>query len=169
MKQKIIVTALPNGSSTRGLANTWSVSAAIGLQVEDANTTLQNVPDMLNWAMLVKDAKFLVQLNGTVVEAKVVSKPVDTQLWKNLFSPTVKVKSFIQEDLSKIPIASYPIKHVLSFIKFVVEATGKNFANDLPSATDYTENPLMNQLSDYQIADFPKPNDGCVSAAPGPK
>ena len=106
MKQKIIVTALPNGSSTRGLANTWNVSAAIGLQVEDANTTLQNVPDMLNWATLVKDAKFLVQLNGTVVEAKVVSKPVDTQLWKNLFSPTVKVKSFVQEDLSKIPIAS---------------------------------------------------------------
>lgn len=156
MKQKIIITALPNGIASKRDGNTWQVSAAIGLQVEDANTTLQNVPDMLNWANLVKDAKFQVQLNGTMVEAKVVSKPVDTTLWKNLFSPTVKVKSFVQEDLSKIPIASYPIKHVLGFIKFVVEATGKNFSNDLPTAINYTDNPLMNQLSDYQIADFPK-------------
>lgn len=159
MKQKIIVTALPNGLSTRGIVNTWRVSAAIGLQVEDANTVLQNVPDMLRWADLVKDAKFIVQLNGVAIEAKVISKPVDTALWKNLFSPTVKVKSFVQEDLSQTPIASYPVKHVLGFIKFVVEATGKNFSTDLPSATDYTENPLMHLISDYRNPQFPTRSD----------
>jgi hypothetical protein len=156
MKQKIIITALPNGIASRGGASVWKVSAAIGLQVEDADTTLQNVKDMLNWADLVKNAKFIVQLNGNPVEAKVVSKPVDTALWKNLFSPTVKVKSFVQEDLSQLPIASYPVKHVLSFIKFVVEATGKNYSSDLPTTTYYTDNPILNAISDYNINDFPK-------------
>jgi len=127
MKQKIIITALPNGVITKGTANMCKVSAAIGLQVEDANITLANVKDMLNWADLVKTAKFIVQLNGKPVEAKVVSKPVDSALWKNLFSPTVKVKSFEQEDLSKIPIASYTVKHILCFIKFVLELSYKLF------------------------------------------
>ena len=156
MNQKIIITALPNGIATSSGTNVWKVSAAIGLQVEDANTTLQNVKDMLNWADLIKSAKFIVQLNGSPVEAKVVSKPIDTALWKNLFSPTVKVKSFVQEDLSQMPIASYPVKHVLSFIKFVVEATGKNHSTDLPTTAYYTDNPVFNAISDYSIADFPK-------------
>ncbi len=156
MKQKIIVTALPNGLATRGTATTWKISAAIGLQVEDADTTLNNVKDMLGWATLVKNAKFIVQLNGSTVEAKVVSKPVDTELWKNLFLPTVKVKSFVQEDLSKIPIASYPVKHVLTYIKGVVEQTGKNFSKDLPDSNYYTENPILTAISDYSVAEFPK-------------
>ncbi len=154
MKQKIIVTALPNGINTRG--GNWKISAAIGLQVEDVDDILQNVPDMLNWAQLIKGAKFIVQLNGNSVEAKVTSKPVDTELWKNLFTPTVKVKSFKQEDLSNIPIASYPIKHVLAFIKFVTEATGKNHGNDLPPGTYFTENPIMQMISDYTVGDFKK-------------
>ncbi len=156
MKQKIVVTAMPNGLVTKGGVNMWKVSAAIGLQVEDANTTLQNVTDMLNWADLVKNAKYIVQLNGNPVEAKVVSKPVDTALWKNLFTPTVKVKSFVQEDLSDKPIASYPVKHILSYIKGVAEQTGKIFSNDLPNSNHYTENPALTAISDYNIADFPK-------------
>ncbi len=152
MKQKIIVTALPNGIAERG--GNWKISAAIGLQVEDVDDILQNVPDMLKWAELIKGAKFIVQLNGNSVEAKVTSKPVDIELWKNLFTPTVKVKSFKQEDLSNIPIASYPVKHVLAFIKFVTEATGKNHSNDLPPATYFTENPIMQMISDYTVGDF---------------
>lgn len=152
MKQKIIVTALPNGIDARG--GNWKISAAIGLQVEDVDATLQQVPDMLNWAQLIKTAKFIVQVNGNSVEAKVTSKPVDTTLWQNLFTPAVKVKSFKQEDLSNIPIASYPVKHVLAFIKFVTEATGKNFSTDLPGNNYFTENPIMQTLSDYQISEY---------------
>lgn len=152
MKQKIIVTALPNGINAKG--GNWKISAAIGLQVEDVDTTLQNVPDMLNWIELVKNAKFIVQLNGNNVEAKVTSKPVDVELWKNLFTPTVKVKSFQQEDLSNMPIASYPVKHIVSFIKFVAEATGKNHSSDLPPGSYFIDNPIMQSLSDYTVGEF---------------
>lgn len=154
MKQKIIITALPNGPAKGN--NSWKVSAAIALQVEDANTTLQQVPDMQQWAQLVKTAQFIVQVNGNPVAAKLVSKPADADLWKKLFTPAVKVKSFVQEDLSALPIASYPVKHVLSYIKGVVEQTGKNFAVDLPGSPYYTENPILTAVSDYSISEFPK-------------
>lgn len=156
MKQKIIVTALPNGQVTRNGITSWKLSAALGLQVEDANTTLQNVPDMLNWAGLAKNAKFIVQLNGNPVVAKIVSNPIDDALWKNIFTPFVKVKSFVQEDLADRPIASYPVKHVLGYIKGIVEQTGKNYSADLPDSNYYTENSLFTAISDYTIGEFPK-------------
>lgn len=156
MKQKIISTALPNGLVKKGLTGKWAISASISLQVEDANTTLENVPDMLGWAGIVKQAKFMVQLNGKPVEAKVVSKTVDDILWGNLFTKKVKVKSFVQEDLSQIPIASYPVKHILKYLKDVTEGTGKLFANDLPNERHFTENPALTAISEYTVADFPK-------------
>ncbi len=159
MKQKIIITALPNGVSSKTRSTVLKVSAAISLQVEavdKADTRLSDVADMRNWADLIKNAKFLVQYNGTTVEAKVTSAPVDTALWKNLFLPTVKVAAFVPEPLQNIPIASYPVKHVLDYIKAVVEQTGKNFANDLPDSNFYTENPVFAAISEYGVADFPK-------------
>jgi len=151
MNQKIIVTALPNGLKS---GTTWKVSAAISLQVENADTTLQQVPDMQNWASLVKNAKFFVQLNGKNVEAKVVSKPVDDGLWKNIFTPSVKVKSFNQEDLSNFPIASYPVKHIVEYLKNLTAYTGKQYNDDLPNSTFYTDNERFSGLSDYSIAEF---------------
>lgn len=156
MKQKIIFTALPNGLVKRGVTNKWAISASISLQVEEANTTLENVPDMFGWAGIVKHSKFIVQLNGKPVEAKVVSKTADDVLWANLFTKKVKVKSFVQEDLSQIPIASYPVKHILKYLKDVTEGTGKFFANDLPNEKHFTENPALTAISEYVVADFPK-------------
>lgn len=155
MKQKIIITALPNGISN-SRSPIWKLSAAISLQVEEANTTLQNVPDMLNWPELLKNTKFIVQLNGTNVEAKVVSKPADATLWKNLFYPSVKVKSFVQENLADKVIASYPVKHILSYVKGIVEHTGKKFSTDLPDSNFYTENQVFTAVSDYDVAPFPR-------------
>ena len=152
MKQKIIVTALPNGVSER--SGTWKIAVAISLQVEDAHTTLQQVPDMLQWAQLVKNARYAVQINGTTVEAKLVSKPADAELWNKLFTPTVKVRPFVQEDLSNIPIASYPVKHVLGHIKGIVEKAGKDFHTDMPDGSFYTENPDMAPLTDYALPAF---------------
>lgn len=156
MNQKIIITALPNGIAIKNGVSLAKVSAALSLQVENADTTLQNVPDMLNWAERVKTGKFKVYLNGQPIEAKVVSNAVDIQLWKNLFAPTVKVKSFVQEDLSNLPIVSYPVKHIVGFIKDVVAKMGNDFANDLPDSNYYTDNSVFKSISDYTVGEFPK-------------
>ncbi|HMU46067.1 MAG TPA: hypothetical protein PKC72_06850 [Chitinophagaceae bacterium] len=156
MKQKIILTALPNGLVSKGNGNNLKISAALSLQVEDANTTLQNVPDMLKWAQLAKNGKFIVYINNTPVQANVISSPVDDTLWKNLFAPTVKVKSFVQEDLSNMPIVSYPVKHIISYVQNIVAQMGKDFADDLPDSNYYTENATFKAISDYGVADYPK-------------
>lgn len=156
MKQKIILTALPNGLAKKRSANLVNASVAISLQVEDVNTTLQNVPDMLNWAEKVKSAGFKVYVNGNAVPATVISNEVDAALWKNLFAPTVKVRSFIQEDLSDRPILSYPIKHILSFVKDTIASMGNQFADDLPDSNYYTENAGFKAISDYTLASYPK-------------
>lgn len=156
MKQKIIITALPNGIVSKNGISTIQASAAISLQVEDANTILQNVPDMLNWAERIKTGTFKVYANGQQVNANVVSKDVDIQLWKDLFAPTVKVRSFIQEDLSNIPILSYPVKHIVNFVKETVAKMGNDFANDLPDSKFYTDSPAFRSISDYSIVDYPK-------------
>ena len=156
MKQKIILTALPNGNARRQGTNLVNASVALSLQVEDVNTTLQNVPDMLNWAEIVKTGKFIVYINGTAVQAKVVSKEVDVQLWKNLFAATVKVRSFVQEDLSDRPILSYPVKHIISFVKDAITSMGNQFADDLPDSNYYTDSSSFKAISDYTLIPYPK-------------
>lgn len=156
MKQKIVVTALPGGLVIKSGSNKWKASAAISLQVEDADTTLINVPDMLGWAGLIKAASFIVHLNGKPVSAKVVSSPVDTDLWAKLFYTSVKVRSFVQEDLSQIPIASYPVKHIISYLNLLTEQTGKIFSNDLPNENHFTGNPALTAISDYVVGPFPR-------------
>jgi hypothetical protein len=163
MKQKIIVTALPNGMAL-GIAGRGTkvlkASAAISLQVEATDkpdTRLADVKDMLSWAELIKNAKFTVQINGVTTEAKITSIGVDTKLWKDLFSPTVKVAPFVQEPLHLTPILSYPVKHVVSFLKGVVEQTGKKYTNELPDNAFYTENPIFKAVADYQsVNEIPK-------------
>lgn len=155
MKQKIIVTALPNGVTKTRMAS-LKLSASISLQVEEINTTLNNVKDMLNWTDLVKSAKFSVEYNGKLIPAEITGTAIDVSLWHNLFTPTVKVSAFKQEELHNMPIASYPVKHVLDFLKMVTEQTGKIFSNELPDSTNYTENPVMTAISDYGVGPFPQ-------------
>ncbi|MEN9547979.1 MAG: hypothetical protein RIR12_570 [Bacteroidota bacterium] len=159
MKQKIIITALPNGVAMgiagRG-AKILKASAAISLQVEEtdkSNTRLSDVKDMLAFAELIKNAKFNVEINGAVVNAKVTSTAIDTKLWKDLFSPNVQVKAFVQEPLHLMPIVSYPVKHIVDFIKGVVEQTGKKYTTALPETPFYTENPIFKSVADYVAID----------------
>ena len=154
MKQNIIFTVLPNGfpGKSKGLR----VSVSISLQVLDtvSGTKLSAVPDILNWPELINNAKFIFQLSGAAVEAKKISKPADAQLWKNLFTPLINVDRFEIPDKTKIPILSYPVKHIADYIKFIVDATGKKFTNDMPDASFYTENPFFTGISNIRMADI---------------
>ena len=156
MKQNIIFTVLPNGfpGKSKGLR----VSVSISLQVLDtvSGTKLSAVPDILNWPELINNAKFIFQLSGAAVEAKKISKPADAQLWKNLFTPLINVDRFEIPDKTKIPILSYPVKHIADYIKFIVDATGKKFTNDMPDASFYTENPFFTGISNYQVKPLPQ-------------
>ncbi len=156
MNQNIIFTVLPNGFS--GKTKNLRVSVAVSLQVLEtaSGTKLSAVPDMLNWPGLINKAKFVFQLNGAAVNAKKISTPADEQLWKDLFMPAINVDRFMIPDKTKIPILSYPVKHIADYIKFIVDATGKKFTTDMPDASFYTENPFFTGISNYQVKPLPK-------------
>lgn len=177
MKQQIFVTALPNGFVTKpvnaskstpgslsqiqpGLASISSstrcrVSVAFGLQVQQVDTTLAQVPDMLQWPERIRNAKYKLFMDGKEIEAVPVSDPADSELWKMLFRPTLKVKGFQQEDLSKLPIASYPVKHILNHIQSMVKEVGANFSSELPDSDFFIGKPDFLVLSDYRIGKLP--------------
>jgi len=191
MKQQIFVTALPNGLSkavdkpvisfkpesglplntqkpvisTTGEAVTCRASIAFNLQVEQVgpNTKLSDLPDMLHWAERIRSANYTVMLDGKEIPCQVVSPEIDTHLWGNLFRPTVKVKSFVSEDLSVLPIASYPVKHILSHIRDVVTAFASTYTNDLPDADTLIANEKLASVSDYNIGKLPENNRKPIS------
>ena len=156
MKQNLIFTPLPNGNA--GRTRNLQVSVAVSLQVMETpgNTLLKNVPDMLNWPDLINKATFTMVLNSFVVGAKKISKPADAELWKNLFSPTLRVDRFEVPDKTKVPILSYPVKHIVDYIKFIVNATGKKYTDDMPDANFYTQNPFFTGISNYQVNPLPQ-------------
>ncbi len=184
MKQHIFVTALPNGlvenSEKPGMidssapqktgvslsvkkpgiaqadsSRTCRAAVAFSLQVEEIETTLANVPDMLSWAERIRQASYKVLLDGQEIPCDVISPPIDTHLWANLFRSTVKVKAFEMEDLSSKPIASYPIRHVLEHIRKLTASIGSDYSNDLPDADSYTGREDFAALSDYSVNKLP--------------
>lgn len=147
MSIKLILTALPNGINPDN--KNLRISIALSLQVPDAlpGATLSQYPDLMKWAELVNKASF--KINN--IEAKKTSKKADETLWQNLFTGSIKLQSFVQPDNTKIPILSYPVKHIVDFIKNVSQATGKAHFNDMPEAGYYTNNPLFASISNYNV------------------
>ena len=156
MNQNIIFTVLPNGFDAK--SKNLKLSVAVSLQVLDTaiGTQLGSVPDMLNWPQLINQATFVFQLNGALMEPKKLSKPADGKLWNDLFAPKIHVDRFDIPDNTKVPILSYPVKHIAAYIKFIVDATGKKFTDDMPDASYYTENPFFTGISNYQVNPLPQ-------------
>ena len=145
-------TANPDFTLTAGSVR-CKVSAAFGLQVEQIGSelTLSSVPDMLHWAERIQSAQYKVLIDGHEVPCKITSAAVDTELWQHLFRPTVKVKAFEQENLSTLPIASYPVKHIVDHIQSIMSSIGSQFSSDLPGTDAIIQNPAFSAISDYQI------------------
>ena len=114
MSLRIIFTALPNGINKEN--GNLKISIVANLQITDANNgaTLAQFPDVLQWPTILNKAQFFI--NG--VEAKKVNLAVEEKLWKDLFTSSVKVQSYKQPDLSKKPIYSYPIKHIVDYLDY---------------------------------------------------
>ncbi|MCX8021030.1 MAG: hypothetical protein N2747_11115, partial [Chitinophagaceae bacterium] len=157
MKQKIIITALPDGINNKN--NACKVSVAVSLQVESSSKTnprLSDFPDYLNWPDVLKKAEWTVLADGVKISAKVVSAAIDSALWKNLFTPSIKVKPYTPEPLEELPILSFPVKHIVDFVKKAVNAAGKSYSNSLPDTKFYFDNTAFRQISDFDIQGYPK-------------
>ncbi|TXH20649.1 MAG: hypothetical protein E6Q95_05320 [Chitinophagaceae bacterium] len=147
MSLRIIFTALPNGINKEN--GNLKISIAVSLQISDAQNgaTLAQFPDVLQWPAILNKAKFLIN----DIEAKKTSHSMDEKLWAELFTKKVKVQSFTQPDLSKKPIYSYPVKHIIDYLDKAAQAVGKKYFNDMPDADFYTEDKLFQSISNYTV------------------
>jgi hypothetical protein len=168
MKQEINITALPAGitAGRNGGEAQLKLSAFISLKISGTQpTTLASLPDILNWAAKIKKAKWLLIKNdGTPVEVKAETSPVDEALWKKLFAPSVKVKAFEQEDLSQKPMYTFNVQHILGYLQQGYESVGKQHVDKLPTIDVFTGNKFFTDISDIKLV---QPDMRSLSSQPG--
>ncbi len=165
MKQKIIVTALPNGINPETKWAKFSIAISLQLTGIKKGTTLSDVQDLLHWHSLIGKAGFQIQVNSqppVMAHPKNAAPPgapffmmdADPLLWDRLFTKEINVNDFVVEDNTQTPIYSYPVKLIADHIKTIVETTGKQYANDLPGKDFYTtgkDSHLFTDVSNYKL------------------
>lgn len=133
--QKIIWTALPNGLSEDGKHLRLSAFVSPRLQPEfigggkwlNKSATLTQFPDFLDWPAtmleflatgLAVEFKGGAGYNGpTLFKPELQAPKPETELWKALFDGSTYVRPHEFDKYDDYKIHSYPVKHVMSFLK----------------------------------------------------
>jgi hypothetical protein len=141
-EQTIILTALPRGvgdpvaGKTQLLLSVF-VSPRLKMPLAETNngeTKLGNFADFVDWPKTLEKLHFRVKLDGiTVDETSGLARdpkvpPPQSERWKALFSESTPVQAynFEDEDLSGLPVCSYPVMNTVAFLK---ERYGNSAAN----------------------------------------
>ncbi len=155
MKQEIHITALPAGiiPGRNGGEPQLKLSAFISIKVKNTgDTTLAALPDLMDWTTTIRKAKWLLMRNdATPVEVSPVTDAIDEALWKKLFTPTIKVKAFAQEDLSQKPMFTFNVQHVLAYLHQSFESVGKAHVDKLPPVETFTGNRFFTDIADIGL------------------
>lgn len=115
MKQTLIYTTLPNGTTTIDGTKYLKISLHCGIRLaHSSDTTMNQFPEILEWATKIKNAEgFKVRWNGSVINNAIAdTSAIDPEVWSTLIHPDVKVLSFISENKSALQIHAYPVKEL---------------------------------------------------------
>ena len=118
MSQEIIFTTLPN-KLTEADGKQWlQISVFVSIRLTSAtDTTLNSFDDILKWPEKILNSKYQFKLQtGTVTEGELIKQKIDFELFKNVFHKDIRVKGFMQEDLSLKRINSFPMVHIHNFL-----------------------------------------------------
>jgi len=157
-KQTLLWTALPNGilgPAQAGLPKRLRLSILVSprLQTDEGlpKPTLSQFPDFLDWPGKVKGAAFSVQFEGgpTIAGVRVSPEP-ETELWQALFKSSTYVRPYQFNDLKDRLIFSYPVKHVLSFLKGQYQKIATESAAELPAARSLVDPKAFGQIGFYR-------------------
>jgi hypothetical protein len=160
LKQTIIWTALPNGSDgplAGGTTLRLSVLASPRLWNDDPTVTLMQLssfPDFLDWPSLVDQATFQVVFEGgPSVPATVVPAGLRSDLWQSLFKNGTDVIPFAFEDLSGVPVLTFPSSTIHETIKGIYQRVATDPAYG--SGLDLPGNGVLSV--DPDLADIARP------------
>ncbi|MEL6600955.1 MAG: hypothetical protein AAFR40_15660, partial [Pseudomonadota bacterium] len=132
--QKLIWTALPNGTADDHALLTAYASPRLTLTVDPA-APLDNWPDFMIWAELMLNAEFQVDFGGTALPAERVSEP-DPNVWQALFTSETVVRNHAYEDMRGSRILSYPVARVNDFVSDTYADIGLDAVDELPEPSD---------------------------------
>ena len=119
-KQTILWTVLPFGrveeGEHKGLRRV-SLMVSPRLTPESAaEQELSAFPEFLDWPTTVAGAELELAIGQTTVALLPLNRG-DPVLWGKLFGPRTPVAGFQFQDMSKVNLHSYPVRHVLGFLR----------------------------------------------------
>ena len=162
-QQTIIFTALPNGVATPARAGGASlrlsvfVSPRLDTNEGGARPTLSQFPDFLDWPAKIAAATFSVRFGSgapiKVTPAATTPDPLDSNLWKAIFTTTTYVQPHKFPDLSLVDIHSFPVKNILTHIRGMYQAAAVESPTQIPqlSAADTKNQVLKSTLQDIAL------------------
>jgi hypothetical protein len=118
MSQEIIFTTLPNQLIEADGKQWLQLSVFVSIRLTSVkDTTLNSFDDILKWPEKILNSKWQFRLqSGTVTEGELNKQKIDFELFKNVFHKDIRVKGFMQEDLSLKRINSFPMVHIHNFL-----------------------------------------------------
>lgn len=121
-KQSILWTALPFGRISDGpKAGTLRLSLVVSPRLTPQSTAEQKLgaagfKDFHNWPQTLEQIKLGLRIGNQTVPVQRVSK-ADPDLWQQLFNADTPVAGFTFKDMSRVNLRSFPVRHVLGFVR----------------------------------------------------
>ncbi|MGB5560264.1 MAG: hypothetical protein WBN04_19900 [Paracoccaceae bacterium] len=107
---------VPKGEDHEGLLRISAIlSPRLTPEAADEQR-LKAFPPFLDWPAQLEQAKFGLRIAGGTLDLRRLTKP-DSDLWKKLFHDTTPVAGFKFKDMSEINLRSFPVRHMLGFIR----------------------------------------------------
>jgi len=121
-KQSILWTALPFGRVSEGpQAGSLRLSIVVSPRLTPQSAAEQKLgaagfADFHNWPETLDKVKLGLRIGNQTVPVKRISQ-TDPQLWARIFGADTPVAGFTFRDMSRVNLRSFPVRHVLGFVR----------------------------------------------------
>lgn len=121
-QQHILWTALPHGYAESGRGSgplRLSIVVSPRLTPQTAAEQRLGAPgfaDFHNWPKTLSGLQLGVRIGNQTVPVKLISQP-DPKLWETLLGSDTPVNGFEFQDMSRVNLRSFPVRHVLGFLR----------------------------------------------------
>ena len=119
MAEKLVWTVLPYGFDSHGhLRVSIVLSPRLTPDPDSGNAQalLSGYPDFLDWPKTLAQLSFSLKTDSATFDLK-VEEAAKSGIWKKLFTPDMSVAPFVYTDMSQHNLNSFPVRHVVRFLK----------------------------------------------------
>lgn len=116
IKEKLVWTVLPNGFDAEGRPCVSIVVSPRLSPTSPDEQRLDGYSDMIDWPKTLQGIEFGIRIDGHKHPLNVTSRP-DSATWTRIFTPDLWVDAFKFTDLSRHNLRSFPVRHLVRFLK----------------------------------------------------